>query len=603
MKNQAPMWVALTLVMLLLVALATILFLFQGRYTLQAQTTALSAEKASLEASVAQSATEAMVAQEGRLSAEATALAAAALQATLEADLTGVQAQLATEQAAPTATAPPLPPPTPTPVAPRAQFFVPLPGALALPGTSLDIVATVMDPSGVVSVTLSVEDEVISVYAGDGGPLYTLYTVWEVPADVPAEIALTVQSFQASGQPGAQATLVLDTRTPEEQNAALRAEIEERVSVIRDLSAREPVEPTLLSRQAFTERLETEFEEDLDPDELADSVLVFYSLNLIERDYDLYQAYLDLYSGSVSGFYDAETNEFVVISDDDTLSLPEQLTHAHEFVHALQDQHFALDELNDESLDSEASAALRALAEGEATLVELAYIQEFLSPAEQVQLQQEAAANSPGLPAGVPGFLIDNLLFPYTAGFEFVLALYQRGGFEALDAAWANPPQSTEHILHPEQYLAGDPPQLVALAPLTDTLGVGWREVESEIMGEFFLRIYLGEELDIATTEEAAAGWGGDRFQFYTQDASGAFVLTLLLTWDTPADSDEFVAAYTQYADGFYHTPGQPPADAAGRCWQTSDVTCLYQNEDGDTLVVRAPDLETAQRVAGENGY
>lgn len=601
MKDQAPMWVALTLVMLLMVALAAILFLFQGRYTLQERTATLSTEKTHLEATAAQSAADLTAAQTGQLNAEATASAAVASQATLAAEWAATQAGLATEQAAPTAT--PVPTRAPTPIPPRAQFFAPRPETLALPGVPLTIVATVLDPAGVVSVTLSADDTVIGVYAGDGSDLYAVHAVWEAPADPPDQITLKVQSYQAAGQPGAQATLVLDTRTPEEQNAAVRAEIEERVSAIRDLPAREAVEPTLLSREALAERLEAEFAEELDPDEMADSVLVFYALNLMDRDYDLYQAYLDLYSASVSGFYDAETNEFVVISDDDNLSLGEQLTHAHEFVHALQDQHFVLDQLNDESLDSEASAALRALAEGEATLVEIAYIQEFLSPAEQAQLQREAAANSPDLPADLPSFLIDNLIFPYTAGFDFALALYATGGFEALDQAWDNPPQSTEHILHPEQYLAGDAPQLITLAPLTDTLGSGWREVENEIMGEFFLSIYLQQELDVTTAAEAAAGWGGDRFQLYTQDASGALVLALLLAWDTPADSNAFVEAYSQYASQVYNTPGQALADDSGICWQRDDITCLYQNEEGATLVVRAPDMETVGAVASANGY
>ena len=81
------------------------------------------------------------------------------------------------------------------------------------------------------------------------------------------------------------------------------------------------------------------------------------------------------------------------------------------------------------------------------------------------------------------------------SGSRFVGELYRAGGFAAIDAAWANPPQSTEHILHPERYRAGDAPQIVALAPLTDTLGVGWQEIENNVMGEFFLREYLDQQL------------------------------------------------------------------------------------------------------------
>jgi hypothetical protein len=127
-----------------------------------------------------------------------------------------------------------------------------------------------------------------------------------------------------------------------------------------------------------------------------------------------------------------------------------------------------------------------------------------------------------------PPVLINNLAFPYVSGSRFVGELYRAGGFAAIDAAWANPPQSTEQILHPERYRAGDAPQLVALAPLTDTLGVGWQQIEDNIMGEFILREYLDQQLPATTAARAALGWGGDRSAVYWNEATGV-VLALRL--------------------------------------------------------------------------
>ena len=64
-----------------------------------------------------------------------------------------------------------------------------------------------------------------------------------------------------------------------------------------------------------------------------------------------------------------------MISDDDEFDASEQLTHAHEYVHALQDQYYDLEALqNDETLDDDAAQALLALIEGEAVLLQSLYI-------------------------------------------------------------------------------------------------------------------------------------------------------------------------------------------------------------------------------------
>src|SRR5690606_10361554 len=148
----------------------------------------------------------------------------------------------------------------------------------------------------------------------------------------------------------------------------------------------------------------------------------------------------------------------------------------HEFVHALQDQHHDLDALSDESLDSETRAAVRALAEGEAELVQYLYLFEndFFTQPEIDAILNDPDQNDGGFLRDFPPVLVNDLAFPYTSGVEFVVDLYREGGFAAIDAAWASPPRTTEHILHPDRYLAGDAPQIVALTPLTDTLGAGW---------------------------------------------------------------------------------------------------------------------------------
>ena len=53
----------------------------------------------------------------------------------------------------------------------------------------------------------------------------------------------------------------------------------------------------------------------------------------------------------------------------------------------------------------------------------------------------------------IPRALRELLVFPYREGARFVAAVHGDGGWESVDAAYSDPPLSTEHILHPRQVL------------------------------------------------------------------------------------------------------------------------------------------------------
>jgi hypothetical protein len=385
--------------------------------------------------------------------------------------------------------------------------------------------------------------------------------------------------------------------------AEIRQQIEANVLDIRGLAQLDPVIPTVLSSGELRQRLETDFNEDYSPEQGRLDAITLSAFDFLEPDFDLYNFTIDLLTEQVAGFYDPETDEFVVVSEGGgaSFSALEQLTHAHEFVHALQDQHFALDMLSNDSLDSEAAFALRALAEGDATLAQTLYLEEGYFTQEQLlEILAEFGSIDSTIFDSAPPILANELTFPYSKGLEFVQTLYDQGGYAAVDAAWADLPQSTEQIIHPERYLAGDAPQIVALQPLTDTLGAGWQRLDEDVLGEFYLREYLAQQLTANETEQAATGWGGDRYAVYWNEETESLVMVLRLVWDTSADSAEFAAAYQLYVGALFGPGGQSQPDG-GLCWQGTDVICLYQNGD-ETLIVRAPDLERAAAIAAVQG-
>ena len=110
----------------------------------------------------------------------------------------------------------------------------------------------------------------------------------------------------------------------------------------------------------------------------------------------------------------------------------------------------------------------------------------------------------------------ETLLFPYTQGLKLTLGAFTAGGgYAGVDAAVRQPARLDR---------AGPPPREARRArgagrrwrsPTTSRqrLGDGWWSPLQDTLGEFQLRIMLGDAagVDSATAEAAAAGWGGDR--------------------------------------------------------------------------------------------
>ncbi|RMF31553.1 MAG: hypothetical protein D6759_09830 [Chloroflexi bacterium] len=77
-----------------------------------------------------------------------------------------------------------------------------------------------------------------------------------------------------------------------------------------------------------------------------------------------------------------------------------------------------------------------------------------------------------------------------------------------IERIYDDPPPSTEQVLHPEKYHEErDDPQEVTLPSALSELEADWQEMDSEVMGEFFIREYLAGHLSTDLAVVAAAGW------------------------------------------------------------------------------------------------
>src|SRR5439155_8865884 len=86
-----------------------------------------------------------------------------------------------------------------------------------------------------------------------------------------------------------------------------------------------------------------------------------------------------------------------------------------------------------------------------------------MSPPDRAQADAEQGALMAAVVAGhIPRPLLELLTFPSAAGEPFVGAVLAAGGQARLDAAFKQPPTTSEVVLHPERYLAGDKAGAVA---------------------------------------------------------------------------------------------------------------------------------------------
>lgn len=384
---------------------------------------------------------------------------------------------------------------------------------------------------------------------------------------------------------------------------ALNAQMDQLVmatETLRELSSLRAVERAFPTREDTIAFLTELYSAEL-PDEEADRQMRLYvALDLLPPDLDLRAVYLTLLGQQVAGFYDTESqvmNVIPLVGDDvgDALSLTEEIIFVHEYTHALQDQYFDIDALMEgPAADSpDATLALVSLLEGDATAVMQVYLQEVVQRnplAAFAVLAEGAQAGALTLPPGIPDILATELLFPYETGLTFVLALYREGGWDALNAAYANPPTTTEQILNPAAYLAGEGAQTVTLPDYAPVLGEGWTQRWDTTLGQFYIREFLAMHLSDRQAADAAQGWGGDRFALYTSGDDSAWALRL--RWDTLAEQTEFTVAMMAYLEVRFG------AESAPGCWSSAAVTlCFAGGESLGSLIVGAPDLALAQTL------
>jgi hypothetical protein len=281
--------------------------------------------------------------------------------------------------------------------------------------------------------------------------------------------------------------------------------------------------------------------------------VVWEALLLVGEDRSVAATFEAFYGGSVQGSYVPSEDRIVVVSDAARPRL-DRRTLAHELTHALQDQHFGtvFDRRNRTGTHDE-RLGWQGLLEGDAGYVEDLYER-------RCRTEWSCLAR----PTSGPGASLDGdrgvyvaVYQPYSDGPAFVHRLRERGGWAAVNAAYADPPTSSTAVIHPARYPDWSPERV----RISDRSTSNWsrfdRSPSGTTVGEaslfatvwanggtepFHLQRPSRPHRTYNYTHPVTTGWVGDRLVPYRNDTATGYVLRT--EWATTGDAAAFAIAY-----------------------------------------------------------
>ena len=333
-------------------------------------------------------------------------------------------------------------------------------------------------------------------------------------------------------------------------DAAVYEGINAQVRAIRGLAEKQKVTPQIYSPAQMAELLKKQLQTESPPEQVAAYERLYHALGVLPKDQTLSDVYVDLLTSQVGGLYVPTDKTLYVVSKAGGVGPLEKVLYSHEYTHALQDQNFNLVAFQPDSLSdqSDEQLARQALVEGDAYVTMTYWMQAHLSPAEMgVVLQQGGDQAAEEALKRIPPLVAAQILFAALQGTVWVLGVQMQGGFEAVDAAFRNPPISTEQVLHPEKWASHEPPIEVTLpADLASRLGSGWKVRLQDTFGEHQLGVWISAAVPLGglppPPPAGASGWGGDRMALL-DGPNGSWAVVFKTAWDTAKDAAEFETA------------------------------------------------------------
>ena len=360
-------------------------------------------------------------------------------------------------------------------------------------------------------------------------------------------------------------------------NQTKAQEIEAGIQRFRNLDFTAPVPLVLKTRDQALEMMRKEIARDHTEDEMRIGGLTGAMTGVYPAGMDLKSETMKLLRSQIAGFYDPHEKQMVLVEGAADASLWSsaaglmmhrdlvgEMLLAHELTHALQDQHFHIEQMIDQVKNNDdRDLALKAVAEGDATLAGYGYVVGNLDTASidsivsrMDDLPQTFAAQSAEVPMGLSGPMI----FQYADGVRFVAEAYRRGGWAAVDAIYADPPRATLQVMHPELYFEHRSHLVeIDLNGYQSVLN-DWSKVDDDTYGAMLIKLIIQRNLQQnlhaagnadsarAVPETALAGrWSGDRMIVLQKDH--ALTILWLVAFQDDASAASFGRTYASILD------------------------------------------------------
>jgi hypothetical protein len=365
-----------------------------------------------------------------------------------------------------------------------------------------------------------------------------------------ALLAAAVWAQPAAAQPGQQ----------------LFHQIEAILAELGDITGLKPVKPVrhaLIGRDQVKQFLEQRIKEEVKPEEIRAEELTLKKFGFVPQDFDLKQTTVELLTEQAAAFYDYRKKRLYVL--DSNSSAMQEVALVHELAHAVADQHFNLERfIRRASQNDDGAMARLAVMEGQATWLMSEYLARRMgmslktSPSIARFMSEQAGATGGQFPVfdKAPLYLRETLLFPYAKGMRFQQALVEKEGQAAFSAVFRRPPASTQQILHPEKYFAGETPSEPVLARLA-TQGE-YRVLMEGSIGELDHSILLRQYAGAGEADSLAPLWRGGGYRLLEHKRNRHTVLAYSSEWTTPEAAREFFGLYRR---------------VLGAKWKTMEVT------------------------------
>lgn len=370
-------------------------------------------------------------------------------------------------------------------------------------------------------------------------------------------------------------------------------ELVEETQALRGFTFVEPLQIEGVTSQELVRRLRAGVGNDPRLSEVDQPL--FRLLGLIDPTHDWATVLSGFRARPIPGYYDVASQKLWLVSTLEDPTPLEEMTLVGEIAKALVDRHLGVWRRQSRLArvgDSDYLAVLGGMAEADATLVELLFLDGMSDSARERVLEEAWEVASDDLV--LPTFLTHSLGFASGPVLEFLQVLFQSGGWDLVNQTHRDPPDSTEFIL--EQGVGRLDP--VLLPKPNASPPEAYELLSDSVWGQWGWNALLASALPPEQAAVASRGWGGDRYLVFGDGEDIALVVDYL--GDTVADTDEMRAALVEYISDAMDAGGPTVTDDGV---EFSGANYAWLGGEGEALtLVAATDVEVGRGLRASLG-